>query len=115
MVKLLRFQFDVVYKAGVENKVADVLSRQQEDLQQATIASFPIWQQGREIQKVVMQDPIMKQVVDDLHCDPQSRPGFELVDGILFCKGRLVLLVKSNLISVCWRFMKLLMGVIRVS
>lgn len=72
MAKLMGFQFDVVYKAGVENKVADALSRQQGDLQLMTIASFPIWQQGRDVHKEVLHDPILKQILEDLGNDPHS-------------------------------------------
>lgn len=98
IAKLLGFDFEVVYKAGLENKVADSLSRQHEEVELKVIISYPIWQQGQSIQNDVPNDPVLKGIIEDLQVNPESRPGYSLKSGLLFYKDRLVLTANSPLI-----------------
>lgn len=99
MAKLLGFDFEVVYKVGVENKVADALSRQHEEATIQTMLSFPIWTQGKQLQQEVMQDPVLKGIIKAIQSDPTSKPGFVLKGGVLFYKNRLVIPAKSPIID----------------
>ena len=99
MAKLLGFDFEVVYKVGVENKVADALSRQHEDAELQTIKSYPIWQQSSQLQQEVSNDPLLKNIVEAIQKDPNAKPGFALKGGILFYKNRLVIPASSPLIE----------------
>lgn len=100
MAQLVGFQFDIVYKVGTENKAADALSRQHEEEVFNSIVSFPIWPQGRQIQDEVSKDQFLKEIIEALQLDPNAKPGYMLVGGVLFYKGRLVLFAKSELIPV---------------
>lgn len=99
MAKLLGFDFEVVYKVGVENKVADALSMQHEEATIQTMLSFPIWTQGKQLQQEVMQDPVLKGIIKAIQSDPTSKPGFVLKGGVLFYKNRLVIPAKSPIID----------------
>ncbi|KAI5420541.1 hypothetical protein KIW84_044369 [Lathyrus oleraceus] len=78
MAKLLGFDFEVVYKVGVENKVVDTLSRQHEDAELQTIKSYPIWQQSSQLQQEVSNDPLLKNIVEAIQKDPNDKLGFAL-------------------------------------
>lgn len=99
MAKLLGFDFEVVYKAGVENKVADALSRQHEDAEIHALKSYPIWQQSSQLQQEVSKDPWLKSIVEAIQKDVTAKPGFSLKGGILFYKNRLVIPANSPLIE----------------
>lgn len=98
MARFVGFQFDVVYKAGVDNKAADALSRQYEDVVLNSIVSFPIWQQGKQVQEEVAKAPFLSEIIAAVRQDPNAKPGYDIVGEILFFKGRLVLSSKSDLI-----------------
>ena len=99
MAKLFGFDFEVVYKVGGENKVADALSRQDEDAELQAIKSYHIWQQSNQLQQEVSTDPLLKNIVEAIQKDPNAKPGFALKGGILFYKNRLVIPANSPLIE----------------
>ncbi|PNY05476.1 hypothetical protein L195_g001928 [Trifolium pratense] len=94
---LLRFDFEVIYKVGVDNKVADALSRH-EDAAVNAMLSFPIWTQGRQLQQEVLQDPTLKSIIEAIQSDLSSKLGFVLKGEVLFYKNCLVILPKSPII-----------------
>lgn len=93
--KLLGDHFDVIYKPGPKNKIADSLSRQIEEVELNNLKSFPIWLQSQQVQQEVTEDEQLKQVIEDLLKDPNSREGFSLQQGVLLYQNRLVLSSKS--------------------
>jgi hypothetical protein len=84
---------------GVENKVADALSRQHDDVELKTLKSYPIRQQGGQLQQEVLQDSMLKDIVEAIQKDPNAKPGFALKGAILFYKNRLVIPAKSPIID----------------
>lgn len=79
--------------------MAGALSRQHDELEVKTLVSYPIWEQGNELQAEVMQDPALKEIIEALHSDPASKPGYELKGRVLFYKGRLVIPTASPIID----------------
>ena len=89
--KLLRFDFEIKYKVGSENKVADALSRK---LQYPAISlvSFGGWS---ELEDEVQVDPRLRGIIQDLMQGSLDHPGFEIKKGRLYYKVRLVIAKNS--------------------
>ena len=95
MSKLLGYQFEVIYKPGLENKAADSLSRMFEEAELKSITSFPLWLQMQQVQQEVREDEQLKRVINDIESDPNTHPGFSMQRGVLLYKNKLVLSSKS--------------------
>ncbi|KAK7247608.1 hypothetical protein RIF29_42494 [Crotalaria pallida] len=98
LAKLLGYEFDIVYKVGSTNKVADALSRKEEDRELQAI-SRPIWQDIDIIDEEVRKDPVLEKIREDLVKDANSHPYYTLEGDKLYYKGRLVLSSTSTWIS----------------
>lgn len=96
VTKLLGYDFDIEYKSGKYNKVADALSRQG-PLGELSNSSPPTIIDIEVIQRVVENDPKL-QNINELVDDPLSHPKFSVHQGQLLYKGRLVLSPSSTLI-----------------
>lgn len=75
-----------MYKAGVENKVADALSRQFEDDECHVMISYPIWQQGGDTNEEVQYDAVLQNTINELSKDPKSKPGYSIHGAGCFIK-----------------------------
>ncbi|WVZ90589.1 hypothetical protein U9M48_036876 [Paspalum notatum var. saurae] len=81
--KLLGLDYKLVYKKGVDNRVADALSRHPNaPLQCAAVTTVtPQW--ISQVQDGYPLDPDTMTILSKLSIDPQAVPGFELQNGIL--------------------------------
>lgn len=95
LAKLLGYEFDIVYKVGASNKVADALSRKEEDKELQGI-SRPFWQDISSIDEEVMADPVLVKIIKELEGNPDSHPQYTLENGRLHYRGRLVLAANST-------------------
>ncbi|KAA0041085.1 uncharacterized protein E6C27_scaffold477G00590 [Cucumis melo var. makuwa] len=66
IAKLLGYSFEVIYKLGLENKVADALSRKPSDVQLCGI-SVPLMVDLKTIKEEVENDPKLQKVIIDLN------------------------------------------------
>lgn len=91
MTKLLGFDFEIKNKAGLENRVADALSRK---LQYSAISSvsFGDWAELEEVQA----NTRLRGIIQDSLQGSADHPGFELKKGRLYYKGRLVIAKDST-------------------
>ncbi|MCH98725.1 enzymatic polyprotein, partial [Trifolium medium] len=75
--KLLGFDFDIKYKPGKENSVADALSRK---MQYNTITTIQC-ETWAGLEDEVQNDDKLKGMVQALMVDPMSHPGYQLKGG----------------------------------
>lgn len=89
--KLLGYSFEIQYKPGKANQVADALSRKTTgEVELGALLTLPeiSWAQlGQETQS----DMWLNQVVADLKSNPSSHEGFKLIEDKLTYKGRMVI------------------------
>lgn len=95
-VKLVGLDFEIQYKPGTENSVADALSRR---MMYAAISILTVAESESWIQEL-QQDPKWLKVMQDLIIAPTTHPDFHLKKGILYYKDRLVVSKLSNRIPV---------------
>lgn len=89
MAKLLGLRYRIVYKRGVDNRVADALSRRtgppQGDLAAVTVA-VPVWLEA--VQQGYTDDAAAQKLLARLATEPEGHDGFKLQNGIIKQNGR---------------------------
>ena len=95
IAKLIGFDFEVKYKLGRENNVADALSRQ---MQYATIAMVQC-EAWEGLEEEIQGDEKLKNLIQDLVSNSTSHPGYQLRGGKLFHEGRIVIPKQSPRIA----------------
>ncbi|KAL4030371.1 hypothetical protein IC575_008607 [Cucumis melo] len=97
LMKLMGFDFEIFYRAGPENKVADALSRVPNEAQLNVIA-IPSILDVKVVGREVQEDDKLKKIFEKVLTDPDSVPRYSVKQGQLFYKGRLVLPRTSSLL-----------------
>lgn len=110
VTKLMGFDFEIQFRRGANNKVADTLSRISKHVEYAAM-SIPQWQHWDTLQHELWEDNFLKKICDDIESDPCTHMGFSVENGVLYYKGRLVIPKTSTLISnIIWKFHSSPMG-----
>ena len=86
LTKLLGFEFDIVYKPGMENKAADALSRKTE-LTELFAVSVSTALQLEEIGSEVDKDEELQRLISELKEDPSKHLDYAWVQGRLLRQG----------------------------
>ncbi|CAH9060250.1 unnamed protein product, partial [Cuscuta epithymum] len=90
ILKLLPFDFNIVYKAGRENVGADSLSRRPQHADFLNMV-VPLPMDFLDLEEALLQDPFTAPIITALLQDAQSQPGYSLVQQRLYYNGRLVI------------------------
>ncbi|KFK23310.1 hypothetical protein AALP_AAs43195U000200 [Arabis alpina] len=99
LTKILGFDFDIVYKPGLENKAADALSRR-EVMPQLFALSVPAAIQLEMITAEVDKDAESRKIKEEVLGDVDAHPGYSVVQGRLLKQGKLVIPKASPLVGV---------------
>lgn len=100
------FEFEIHYKPGSANRVADALSRKTASegeigLHTMLSSSGPSWAM---IKEQLEKDPFIRKMVEDITQENRVHLGFTVENGRLLYKGRLVLSPTSTLIPHLLKF-----------
>jgi hypothetical protein len=95
--KLLGLQYKVIYKKGVDNRVADALSRKSshDSCCAALSMSTPLWLQ--DVLRGYQSDQTALDLISKLSINSAAVPNFTLSDGLLRYKGRIWIGCNSTL------------------
>ena len=102
LTKLLGFDFDIHYKPGLENKAADALSRRGVSTELMAL-SIPTAIQLKDVEKELALDPALQQLREEVLAHVGDHKDYEVIQGRLLRKGRIVLPRTSSLIGVILR------------
>jgi hypothetical protein len=99
VTKLFGYDYEIIYKKGKDNVVADALSRKYEDEGSLFSLSFivPDWLQA--VHQEWLQDPKSSHLIQQLQNKAQAPPGYSWLQDELRYKGRLYLSKQSKLKS----------------
>nr|MDZ8005255.1 RNase H-like domain-containing protein [Nostoc sp. DedSLP05] len=95
--KLLGYDYEITYKKGKENVVADALSRKFEDSAELQAISFPIPDWLSKVQDEWQHDSLIQELIHLLQENPAAKPGYTWDGQYLRYKGRIALLPNSGL------------------
>jgi hypothetical protein len=99
MTKIFGYDYEIIYKKGKDNVVADALSQKYEDDESLFSLSFivPYWLQA--IHQEWLHDPKSSQLIQQLHSNAPASPGYSWLHDDLQYKGHLYLSKQSKLKS----------------
>jgi len=95
--KLLGLDYNIWYKPGVENKVADALSRMLGEQVCMLQMTAPKCVYLVELAEQVEQDPLYKKIIQRYKAGILTDTGYEMRDGRFYMEGRLVILAGSKI------------------
>lgn len=91
VIKLLGYSFDIQYKPGRANQVADALSRKSVgEVELGMLVSWPE-EHWELLFREIDEDPFLQQIKTDLQLSRDNHEGFELLEGRLLYRGCLVI------------------------
>jgi len=98
VAKLLGFNFDIMYKPGRENRVADALSRKMDVGNFDSLRSEPIWLQGAELLEEHKGNAEIQKLIQACQAGVNTNPNYTARNGILYYQNRLVIPRNSKFI-----------------
>ena len=96
LAKLLGYNFEIVYKLGLENKGADALSRSMGEMELISLAYILVWLDYPNLITEVHESSTWRKVIEDLKQDQGKHIGFEYKQCVLFFKDKLVVAKTSS-------------------
>jgi hypothetical protein len=86
LAKLLGYSYEIVYKPGAQNRVADALSRIQ-----CLALSIPHMEFIEKLKAQLLEDAAFQELICKVQADSAAYPGYQILNGLLFFKGKLFL------------------------
>jgi len=95
--KLLGYTYEIMYKPGSANRVADALSRLDESLPQMIGLTVPQCELVTKIQEIYSSNSTLKHLYQQVLRCPEEYPGFKVVKGILLYHDKIFIPDQSPL------------------
>jgi hypothetical protein len=93
----LGYSYQIVYKPGPQNKVADALSRVHSITAQHLAITVPHWNFIKKLQQSFSEDEQLQQLIQQIQHEPQKHEGFKIINGMLFYINKLYIPPSSPL------------------
>lgn len=97
LAKLLGYSYEIIYKPGAQNRVADALSRMHGAEPQCFTLTIPHWEFFNKLQQSFQEDNDLKALITKVQQQPATFPNFKVIRGLLFFKDRLYIPEESPL------------------
>jgi len=97
LAKLLGYSYEIVYKPGAQNKVADVLSRIHDTLAQCLGFTVPHCVFVDKVRAECARDSDYQQLLQRVRDDPLQHAKFQVVRDLLYFSGKLYIPAQSHL------------------
>lgn len=94
--KLMGFDFEIQYRTGASNRVADALSRKDPTVDCNSL-NLGEWKNWDRLKEEIDHDEFLQRIRKDLEDNPKAHQGFNLFQGNILYKGRLVVPTTSSL------------------
>lgn len=100
LTKLLGYDYQIAYKPGATNVVADALSRI-ETTREGTlfILTYPHFDFMTQLRQSLQSSPEFQAMHDSILCDPTAYPDYSIQYDLIFCKGSIWLDSKNPFIQ----------------
>lgn len=99
LAKMLGYDYEIIFKKGKDNRVADALSRQFEEESTLLAISLPIPEWIKEACREWFSHPGLSKLISQLQVGPNSIKGYSWQDDILRYRDRIVISPTSTLKS----------------
>lgn len=86
LAKLLGYSYEIIYKPGAQNRVADALSRVHGPSPQLMVITVPHWDFLQQLQATLQNDPELKELLAKVQQSPRDYPDYAVINGNLFFK-----------------------------
>jgi hypothetical protein len=86
LAKLLGYSYDILYKPGAHNRIADALSHIH-----CMVLFVPHVDFITKLKEQLVQDTDFQQLLAKVQQQPDAYPQFQIMNGLLFFKGKLFL------------------------
>ena len=87
LMKLLEYDFEILYQLSVQNKAADALSRINQPTE-IMVSTAPGIVDVEMIMKEVEEDGELQKIIEELKREPNGKPNYKWINGQLRYKGR---------------------------
>ncbi|MCI25617.1 hypothetical protein A2U01_0046808, partial [Trifolium medium] len=89
LAKLLGYSYEIIYKPGTNNRVADALSRVHEVTSQCLTITIPHWDFIQQLKQSFLADVTLQELMKQVQESPSSHPGYQVIQDLLFFHGKL--------------------------
>ncbi|MCI17067.1 retrotransposon protein, partial [Trifolium medium] len=91
LAKLLGYTYEIIYKPGAQNRVADALSRAY-----SFVLSVPHWDFITKLKESIALDSQVQQLMAKVQQEPEVFSDFKVLDNLLYFKGKLFIPTTSS-------------------